>query len=319
MSERGHGKPETTDVQPNREDAPIKFAFHTSLANLSYGLGCSLLVLAFLDLAVTVIAAMVLQRPVSTLMTTFSMLSSLAAGVCAVGLISEVSFKIASKSSLLSKPWVKHAVKILGIPIAFAALADARLMINHLTGGVDPEQFTFGLSALTTMLTVWYVAHVWFVGTLFLLSGGFLALFFKAALSSEGPGLREWLSVLVGYLFRLRTGNYRLTHLRSSFKERARSRMTIFGRMAGVIGVLMILQYMTTAHVPEYVSDQVPKVITTVLVRSGYQPSSIECSNYKQGEWVAPVGYDRVSVAMPDAELGYRFETRPCNSNAAPG
>jgi hypothetical protein len=318
ISEEWEGEIMANNVS-GRDEAPVSPAFVTSFAALVYGLGCLALLLAFLIAVLAVLAMAVLREPAPVLGTVFTALWTVAAGLCAVGLASEASSWAIRRISLLGSSWAKWSIKLLGIPIAFVALADARLTINSITGGADPDQFTFILSVLTTLLTAWYVVQLWVPATLLLLAVASVVLFFRAARSDEGPILREAFSTLGGYLHQLRTGQSQLAYLQPSFGERLGNRVANVGRVAGVLGAALVLQYVAAARVPESVNDQIPKLVTTALVYSGYQPASVECSNYEEGEWVAPLGYDKASVAIRDEEYGYRFETRPCNSSGEPG
>lgn len=302
-----------TSNTPDRDETPTSSTWGTRYATFAYGVGCFVLTLALLVFVLAAIAAGVLRGPVPSFGTVLVTLLGVAGGVCAVGLTSEVSSWVVRRFDLLSSPWARRLRNVLGIPIAFSALADARLTINSTTGGADPDQFTLSLSIFTTLLTAWYAMQLWILVTFLLLVVAFTVLFFKTTFSDEGPTLREVLSVSANYLRRLRARQPQLTYLYPWYRERLSKRVISFGRLAGVVGALLILQGAVDTRVPESLSDQVPKVLATVLVRTGYQPLSIECLNHAQGEWIAPLGYDKVSVAKPQSEYGYTFETRPCN------
>lgn len=210
------------------------------------------------------------------------------AGGCAVGFIFELS-------QGLRKYWSSSGLKYLYLVLAFitaiVSVLVSRQIINGITR-VDPSQLAGAVALFVTLLTPIISLGI----TVFLLPLICCIAFF---------------TIYACFHFILLFDSF----FQNRFLGSIRWNISLFWSISRLLGsvTLTLILFIQLNNLINLTQSQISWLLTNIIVRSSYHQISDECKNYKVGEWIASIGNNNMSVAIPDRAFGFRFEKRKCN------
>lgn len=202
---------------------------------------------------------------------------------------------------------IRWALTISAAVVASVSLHLAHSYINAVTH-VDPSNFEY----VTGIFTVAFVVIVWWQIAIILMLVLTVLSIYATALPSIISTLGEaghWLSS--HWFLRAILGKRRTVSPHRSAKQEPDFILLMIGRFFGsiILGsfVLSAPQSLMASH-----REQISRVSTYILAEAGHNRTSDECANFTPPERIKILGDGIISVAMPDGQGGYTFETRKC-------
>lgn len=204
-------------------------------------------------------------------------------------------------------PIFRAFLALTGVITAGISLIASRILINSITR-VEPSHFPVAVSLFTSILTpvMWWILAVFILLLFYVVL--LLALMINFFIFSVSI---LFLSVYNHSIFRFFFQNKKITEERISLLQVEGVRWLIFNAFGVASLIVVLVAFSGTALV--HCQDQIPKLVTTITVYSSYQPVSGECENRSKNEWIAPIGNNKISVAIPDKVRGFTFDVRSCN------
>jgi hypothetical protein len=249
----------------------------------------------------------------------FKYLLLFGATLCFFSLLIEV---VSFLRTNIGSDWFRTTLKVIGAVASFVSLIISREYINSITH-INPLQIPVALTLISAlMLPVIWIFLAYFILLIVFMSMYVFLPSFMMLLMVFHPYVIWFNSVSKeirkSYLFRF---IFRKSNIRMEDQKRRVNNWNLIniwmGRSIGVAFCLaMLLQVNSTFP---WIGESIGKYETSLsknlvqsMVFANYQASSSECTNVNQGERIALIGDKKISVAIPDKMVGYKFTVRNC-------